>query len=260
MNTQPIKKFLLSVFKALFYCFLLFVAVAAYAILIEPTWLKIRTISLNSVPSVRIVHFSDIHYKGTSNYLTRVVNHINALKPDFVCFTGDLAEKPEYLDEALNIISGIHTPVFGCPGNHDHWNKSSLDRIRSAFRTTGGAWLDGNSVAFTNADNTVTITDGRQSYANMITRHTFHVCLLHYPAHVPEAPTNTFDLILAGHSHGGQVRLPFFGALVLPSGVGDYDQGLFNTSAGLLYVNPGIGTFLLPVRLFCRPEITVIEL
>lgn len=66
--------------------------------------------------------------------------------------------------------------------------------------------------------------------------------------------------MLAGHSHGGQVRIPFWGALVLPNRVGLYDLGLFQTMIGPLYVNPGIGTFLLPVRSWCRPEISLIEL
>jgi len=68
------------------------------------------------------------------------------------------------------------------------------------------------------------------------------------------------DLILAGHSHGGQVRLPFYGPLILPFGVGAYDLGLFQTSAGPLYVNAGIGYFYANVRFNCRPEITVFEM
>ena len=83
--------------------------------------------------------------------------------------------------------------------------------------------------------------------------------LVHYPLFV-EQVKGSFDLILAGHSHGGQVRIPFWGALTLPYRVGHYDLGLFQTQAGPLYVNPGIGTFYLPVRTWCRPEISVIEL
>ena len=73
-------------------------------------------------------------------------------------------------------------------------------------------------------------------------------------------PAESFDLILAGHSHGGQVRLPVFGPLLVPFGVEGYDAGLYDTPAGPLYVNVGIGTFMLPVRFWCRPELAVIEL
>ena len=65
--------------------------------------------------------------------------------------------------------------------------------------------------------------------------------------------------MLAGHSHGGQVRIPFKGALWLPSYVGKYVKGLYTTGAGPLHVSPGIGTFMYPIRFNCRPEITVIE-
>ncbi len=82
---------------------------------------------------------------------------------------------------------------------------------------------------------------------------------MHYPAWVEKFATQKFDLLLAGHSHGGQVRLPFFGPLYVPFGVEQYDLGRFETKAGVLYVNPGIGWFPWPIRFNCRPEITVFE-
>jgi predicted MPP superfamily phosphohydrolase len=85
--------------------------------------------------------------------------------------------------------------------------------------------------------------------------------LTHYPAQVDKLGARKFDLVLAGHSHGGQLRLPLFGSLIVPAYVGEYDMGLFQTPAGPLYVNPGIG-YLGPFdfRFNCRPEITVIEI
>lgn len=66
--------------------------------------------------------------------------------------------------------------------------------------------------------------------------------------------------MMAGHSHGGQVRLPFYGAPILPWGVGRYDLGYFETKAGPRYVNAGIGTYYFPFRFNCRPELTLITL
>ena len=86
------------------------------------------------------------------------------------------------------------------------------------------------------------------------------ILLTHYPADVKTLGGESYDLILAGHSHGGQVRLPFLGAPLVPSRVEGYVKGLYSTPAGPLYVNVGIGTWLLPVRFLCRPEITVLEL
>ena len=82
---------------------------------------------------------------------------------------------------------------------------------------------------------------------------------MHYPAWVKKLGDAKYDLLLAGHSHGGQVRLPFFGPVHVPFGVEEYDMGLFHTTRGPLYVNPGIGWFPVPIRFNCRPEITVFE-
>jgi predicted MPP superfamily phosphohydrolase len=81
-----------------------------------------------------------------------------------------------------------------------------------------------------------------------------------YPSIVARTPKGVYDLILAGHTHGGQVRMPFVGNPVLSKGDTTYARGLFHTEAGLLYENSGIGTFYWPVRFRCRPEITIIEL
>ena len=83
---------------------------------------------------------------------------------------------------------------------------------------------------------------------------------MHYPEMASQLHEHRFDLILAGHSHGGQVRLPFLGALIVPHGVGPYDLGYYETPGGPLYVNAGIGTYRIPVRWNCRPEITVVTI
>ena len=86
------------------------------------------------------------------------------------------------------------------------------------------------------------------------------ILLAHYPLVVENIKEGAYDLILSGHGHGGQVRLPFIGALIVPYGVNGYQVGTYSTPAGRLHVSSGLGTYYLPVRFFCRPEITLIEL
>jgi uncharacterized protein len=86
-----------------------------------------------------------------------------------------------------------------------------------------------------------------------------NILLSHYPNWSQNISGARFDLILSGHSHGGQVRLPGLGALLVPSGVGAFEIGLYQTPAGPLYVNPGIGYFFADVRFCCRPEVTLFE-
>jgi predicted MPP superfamily phosphohydrolase len=87
-----------------------------------------------------------------------------------------------------------------------------------------------------------------------------NILLIHYPSWIEHVAPARFDLVLAGHSHGGQVRLPGFGPLLVPFGVGGFDMGMYETPAGPLYVNPGLGYFYLNFRFCCRPEITVFEI
>jgi uncharacterized protein len=230
---------------------------------LEPTWLKIRHVRLGKgKPSRRLIHFTDLHHKGDCAYLREVVKKINALSPDLVCFTGDVIEENRFLDEALQILSGIKSPIYGVPGNHDYWSEMPFDAAAKCFQATGGAWL---------LDQERVTSDGRFCISGAACRGSRHapplqpqpnvtnILLMHYPAWVESLGTRTFDLILAGHSHGGQVRFPAFGPIFVPFGVDQYDMGLFHTASGPLYVNPGIGWFPWPIRFRCRPEITVFE-
>lgn len=230
---------------------------------IEPTRLKIRRLRFTTeTPKHRFVHFTDLHHKGDVAFGQSVVKVINSLSPDFVCFTGDLIEEGKYLSEALEILSGICSPMFGIPGNHDYWSKASFEPIGKCFSATGGAWL---------VDEQRTIADGRINLIGMAqtgAKHpipdpkqgTKNILLVHYPAWVKKLGERKFDLILAGHSHGGQVRIPFYGAIIVPFAVDEFEMGLYQTPNGPLYVNPGIGWFPVPLRFNCRPEVTLIEI
>lgn len=237
-------------------------ATVADARWVEPTWMKVRHVRMGQDrPAARFVHFSDLHYKGDRAYAESVVKTINSFSPDFVCFTGDIMEQARFLPEALEILSGIKSPVFGVPGNHDYSSGASFEVIGEGFAATGGAWL---------LDEQLTVANGKINLMGITCRRFYgalsplnpdvkNILLMHYPAWIEQQGDRRYDLALAGHSHGGQVRLPFYGALVLPYGVGQYDLGLFQTKAGPLYVNPGIGWSYYDVRFNCRPEVTVIE-
>jgi predicted MPP superfamily phosphohydrolase len=237
--------------------------VIADARLLEPDWLKVRRLRLTEgEPKHRFVHFTDLHHKGDREYALSVVKTINALAPDFVCFTGDLIEDSRFLPEALEVLSGIKSPLFGVPGNHDYWSRAVFGDIAKSFAATGGAWL---------LDQPRTIADGKINLIGLtclsyrqtplpLKPDAKNILLMHYPAWAKRLGDQKVDLMLAGHSHGGQVRIPFYGPVKLPWGVDEYDLGLFQTSAGPLYVNPGIGWYPVPIRFNCRPEITLIEI
>lgn len=133
--------------------------------------------------------------------------------------------------------------------------------IAKCLAATGGAWL---------LDQELVTPDGKFSIIGLTSRsfkrssipanpRTRNIILMHFPAWVKNLSGEKYDLILAGHSHGGQVRIPFYGPVFLPFGVEQWDLGWFNTPSGPLYVNPGIGWFPVPIRFNCRPEITLFE-
>jgi len=238
-------------------------AAAVDAFSLEPEWLEIRH---QKVPGksagVRIVQFSDLHHKGDGKFLETVITKINSLHADYVCFTGDIVEKSEFLGEALSAFSRINAPLFGVPGNHDYWSRIPFQQVSECFAATGGAWLlNDNRVV---AEGRVNLIGIAGQYTPALMPFSYpgarNIVLLHYPALADCLRAETYDLLLAGHSHGGQVRLPWLGALRVPSGVGRYEMGMYQTKAGPLYVNAGVGYLAgLNVRFNCRPEITVFD-
>ncbi len=228
---------------------------------LEPRWLAVRRLRLGpGEPACRLAFFTDLHHKGDRTYLERVVRRLNALRPDLVCFGGDLVEEAEHLEEALEGLREIQAPLYGVPGNHDYWSGADFAQIERAFEATGGEWMLDRTVRLRSVPVEVLGYTCRRPGCLQPGPGVARVALIHYPAWFPNLGPQRFDAILAGHSHGGQVRLPFVGALIKPFGVGEYELGLYATPVGPLYVGAGIGWFYLPVRFRCRPEITLIEL
>lgn len=237
-------------------------ALVADARVLEPQWVKVTRLRLtDGEPSHRFVHFSDLHHKGDRAHSRAVVEMINGLSPDFVCFTGDLVEDQKYLPEALDVLSGIKCPLYGVPGNHDYSCGASFTDYFRGFAATGGAWLMNEQIPIANgAINLIgvaLVAPGIPPPA--ATPGVKNIVMFHYPAWAKRMGDQKFDLMLAGHSHGCQVRVPFYGPLITPFGVDEYDLGLFQTKSGPLYVTSGIGWFPIPVRFNCRPEVVLVE-
>ena len=234
----------------------------AYGFLVEPTWLKVRHVRLNKNPTVRIVFFTDLHHKGDEKYLKKVIAAINRQSADVVLFGGDLCERKEFFDPAIEGLKQIRKPVFGVPGNHDYWSGYPFVKLAQGFRATGGDLLCDTNVVILNGAVEIVGRTGREipvpaAGAGTIKK---RILLIHYPDWNDRMRDAPYDVTLAGHTHGGQVRLPWVGPVLTLLDGEDYQSGLFKPAAGPLYVSAGVGAFFLPVRFFCRPEIVVVEL
>ncbi len=250
----------------------------AYACLVEPRWPEVTT---TRVPTprlppghrgVRIVHLSDIHSEPSPLLEERLPAVVAPLRPDLIVFTGDCANSPEGVPvfrKCLTEIAKI-APTFVVKGNWDTGHFPEVDR----FSGTGATELDGASADVSVDGATVHLVGAPFASEWKLERPLRAVpptgpcvVLYHcpYPDVLPPDLAARVDLMCAGHVHGGQVAVPFYGAVLTLSKWGKtYERGLYPLpSGGFMYVSRGIGMegFGLPRMRFCaRPEIASIEL
>jgi uncharacterized protein len=233
--------------------------VAVDALGLEPRWLDVTRLDFSHLGLGKtLVHLTDLHYRGNRGWLDTILEVTRAEKPDLICFTGDLVDRrnPEYLAEAMDMLKQAGAPLYGVIGNHDPYDPASIRSFREAARDSGGCWLLDEAV-----DQGGFVIHGTNGiYGLQRSESKPKILLCHYPAVGDALETQPYDLILSGHSHGGQCRVPLLGPLILPSGVNGYAKGLYQTPAGKLFVGRGLGTTFLPLRVNCRPELTVVKL
>jgi hypothetical protein len=244
-----------------------------------------RPITINNLPpsfhSYRIVQLSDIHLDEYTEpyFLERIVKQVNVLAPDLVLLTGDFITHGSLtfiagshaLHRCAEILTTLTAPLrYAILGNHDVSFSAAM--VTRALTTRGTPvlvnqflpiergsdrlWLCGvDDPGTSNPDLELAIPAQPDGPVILMAHEPDFAD--HVLAH-PRAPL--VDLMLAGHSHGGQIRLPFLGPLILPPMGEKYPEGLYRFKQMQLYVNRGIGTVGLPFRLNCPPEITVITL
>lgn len=218
---------------------------------------------------VMIGHISDMHYGMplTRAAVRKGLEAIQEAKPDVIVFTGDFVSYARYLRELSPLLAGLHAPsgMYACNGNHDHW--AGLARVARMLDDCGIRLL-------TNEHRTLAIRDARLVIAGVddlwdgapdLDRALAGapldapvVLLAHAPDYADIAARRPVMLQLAGHSHGGHIRLPWLGALLLPRHGIRYDRGLHRLEDMWLYVSHGLGGW--PLRIGCRAEVTLLTL
>jgi uncharacterized protein len=258
---------------------------AIYATQIEPFWLDVHPVDVpiaNLPPAFegfRIAHLTDLH-AGESvpiSHLRRAVDRVNALAPDCVVVTGDLVtHDPDWIEPISQVLSQLHAPVYVTFGNHDYDPAGAMpgsvtiiaDPLEQTLARLGCTVLRNRSIPITRNNQRLWLVGLEDLYTTrFLPAIAFQnvpldepkICLSHNPDGTKELMPHKPDLILSGHTHGGQVRLPFWGAIILPTSDKHLDQGRFVLPYGQLYVSRGVG-FLARVRFDCRPEIPVFRL
>ncbi len=231
-----------------------------------------RTLALPRLPDawdgLTILHLSDLHFKGTPNrdYFRFVMDRCADWQPDLVALTGDIADSTRHMRWIVPVLGRLRWRIaaFAILGNHDHWLDVSY--IRRRLRRTGMNVLVNNwqKIEVRGEPMVVVGHEGPWLHSEPdlrdCPREPFRLCLSHTPDNTRWARSHGVDLMLSGHVHGGQIRFPLFGSVLVPSRHGRrYDCGVFNESPTLLHVSRGVSGDH-PIRYLCRPEVTLLTL
>jgi predicted MPP superfamily phosphohydrolase len=242
---------------------------------IEPRGVRVEELVRStgqSGKSARLVQISDLHLEEFDGYFRTVVDRVNGLAPDLIVLTGDYLEEDRNIRAVVDFLRQLKAPhgIYAVQGNWEYWSRLEGENLRRHFLGAGVHLLineradleiNGQRLSLLGLDYPSS-SDQLRHVQEQADPARFNLLLSHVPAFAHELLERHIGLILSGHTHGGQVRVPLLPPLYLPrfSGrfvAGTYQVGQYNTP---LYVNRGIGTSVLPVRLACRPEITLITL
>lgn len=224
-----------------------------------------------ALDGLRMVHLSDLHIAGRIGkpFFDAVVARINGLQPDLVAITGDLIDDERYLSWLPATLGQLETRhgVFYVLGNHD--TRVDLRRLRLTLSEAGLTDVGGTSRVVAVRDAHILLAGNELPWivpaaamrpVEADDEVQLRVLLAHSPDQFAWARHYEFDLMLAGHTHGGQIRLPLWGAVANPSRHGmEYASGVFYMPPTILHVSRGVSA-LLPIRWNCRPEVTLLVL
>ena len=231
--------------------------------------MEITIVSDRLKRDVTVVHLSDMHSKLFGKGSRRLMDAVRSVSPDFICFTGDFLDRytkePRPAIECAGKLTEI-APVFYCPGNHDY-HRANIDEIlgelsargvkvlRSEYARCCGISILGLDVIGYDIHTPIALREFERAEG-------FKLVMTHFPEQIEEFSHYDIDLVLAGHAHGGQFRLPIIGAVYAP-GQGffpKWTKGLYNENGRRLIVSPGLGNSGFPLRLGNPPTVITIKM
>lgn len=238
---------------------------------------KIETTDIpETFDGLKVVHFSDLHYLRVTNKdtLQKVVEEINLISPDIVFFTGDLIDKDydlteEEQNELIELLNNIQSKYgkYAIIGNHDYikdkellqdiFNNSNFTLLQNSYDIIYGTnndkiFIGGvDTYSYDEAD-----IDKTMEYFNTNEEINYKIILSHEPDYTDTILSKyDIDLILSGHSHNGQINIPYIKNIFLPYGSNKYYENYYKINNTDLYISSGIGQSRINLRLFNRPSI-----
>jgi predicted MPP superfamily phosphohydrolase len=240
---------------------------------VTTTDLQVRSFSLElpalGAPRVRVAHLTDLHVTDAlpDSYTAHVHGALRAADPDLIVMTGDyisVSERLPLLVRWLDRMPKARFGAFAVLGNHDLWTREE-PAVIAAFERSGIRMLRGTCTPAVVRGAALRICGTEHPWGP---RHpplprdgVPTLVLSHTPDNVYDLAADGAHAVFAGHTHGGQLRLPLLGAILIPSDYGRrFDRGHFVVEQTHLYVSTGIGADAPPLRLWCPPELVVVDL
>ena len=272
------KSILTKLFIYLFIIGLLFIL---YSYFIGTKGLLIREYAIindkipKSFNGFKIVHFSDLHYGTTIHQkeMEQLVNTINELKPDLVVFTGDLLDErinlsDNQVNDLITSLNKINATInkYIISGNHDIHPKfnyilDNINFINLDSKNTNIYYKDNIPITLVGiADELEFDFSPENSFSNLTDNTNYTILLTHEPDSILKLNNYNYDLILAGHSHNGQVRFPLIGKVITPEGSKKYYDEKYIFENQTMYISGGIGTSALPLRFLVKPSFNLYRL
>lgn len=267
-------RFLLTRWRIAFLILSFFaLGIAIYAYKIEPFNIEVthHRIAAPLQTPLKIAHLSDLHTYGIGQREQKMFAVLEQEKPDLIVVTGDSISDSSGFAGCLDVLKRLQAPmgVWIVVGNHENWAardmKKDYGSFKNYYESAGAKFLYNSNIKIRDdlwligLDDAMTGTPEVDKAFAGVPDGVCKITLFHSPTTFDDV-AGKCDLAFAGHSHGGQVRLPFIKPLWLPAKCGAYDEGWFERDGSKMYVSRGLGTSLLPVRFNCRPEIAIITL
>jgi predicted MPP superfamily phosphohydrolase len=247
----------------------------------EAGWVRLRRLELelpelpDELDGLRIAHLSDFHLGVPSrgaHAVARAVEWTAGRRPDLVAITGDLLTHPRGEPRLRELVGCLPLPAVAVLGNHDlaisrdpQTRASNLrDLLPATLLGNSGVRLElrGKSIWIAGMHPRLVASGGTKLDPNSLARDAdLRILLCHYPRVFDLVEPDTFDLVLAGHMHDGQITVPYPGGkLRLAHPSARYPRGVYRGAAGVMHVSPGLGTTFVPFRFAARPEATELVL
>ncbi len=238
---------------------------------IEKTFYRIGKKSADKT-AFRIVQVSDLHGKEFGKNNAVLLDEIERLSPDLIAVTGDIiwGYEPNFESAAVFLRkAGFIAPVVFVTGNHEEgYSGDELDGLLETFSDSGVKVLDNESVFFEKNGKKIKI--GGVSEKNLIAGNIdkdeseyFSVLLAHIPHFCEFYEESGYDMVLTGHAHGGQIRMPFSKMPLVAPNQGlfpKYTEGSYTAGKTRVFVSRGLGRSVMPQRIFNKPELCVYDI